>query len=144
MKSGTIRARNIEYSSRMSRDVRFCERLAVTFRGATLPGDIVLSAVFSKHSVAQIQGRYFTEEKVMEVSRTLFIPVILGTARLGRMSQHAAELVTGELGKCEGVATELIDIASGCFDCTRCFCRCWSSPSSAPPVPTSRPLIARV
>lgn len=44
-------------------------------------------------------------------SRPLFIPVILGTARMGRMSLHAARLVTGELGKCAGVATDLIDIA---------------------------------
>jgi len=47
----------------------------------------------------------------MESNRSLFIPVILGTARMGRMSLHAAQLVTGELGKCEGVRTELIDIA---------------------------------
>src|SRR5262249_23635019 len=47
----------------------------------------------------------------MEASRTLFIPVILGTARMGRMSLHAARLVTEELGKCEGVETDLIDIA---------------------------------
>jgi NADPH-dependent FMN reductase len=47
----------------------------------------------------------------MEASRPLFIPVILGTTRMGRMSQHAAQLVTGELRKCEGVQTELIDIA---------------------------------
>ncbi len=47
----------------------------------------------------------------MESNRSLFIPVILGTARMGRMSLHAAQLVTGELGKCEGVQTELIDIA---------------------------------
>src|SRR5207253_6988707 len=39
------------------------------------------------------------------------IPVILGTARMGRMSLHAARLVTGELGKCAGVETDLIDIA---------------------------------
>jgi NAD(P)H-dependent FMN reductase len=47
----------------------------------------------------------------METNRNLLIPVILGTARMGRMSLHAAQLVTGELGKCEGVQTELIDIA---------------------------------
>src|SRR6184192_1663512 len=47
----------------------------------------------------------------MEASRPLFIPVILGTARMGRMSLHAARLVTGELGKCAGVETDLIDIA---------------------------------
>ena len=49
----------------------------------------------------------------METGRPLFIPVILGTARIGRMSLHAAQLVTGELGKCAGVETDLIldDIA---------------------------------
>ncbi|HEV2729076.1 MAG TPA: NAD(P)H-dependent oxidoreductase [Terriglobales bacterium] len=47
----------------------------------------------------------------METSRTLFIPVILGTARMGRMSLHAARLVAEELGKCQGVETEFIDIA---------------------------------
>src|SRR5207302_4040607 len=47
----------------------------------------------------------------MEASRALFIPVILGTARVGRMSLHAARLVTGELSKCVGVETDLIDIA---------------------------------
>ena len=47
----------------------------------------------------------------METGRPLFIPVILGTARMGRMSLHAARLVTGELSKCAGVETDLIDIA---------------------------------
>src|SRR6266851_5879375 len=47
----------------------------------------------------------------MESNRPLFIPVILGTARMGRMSLHAARLITGELGKWAGVETELIDIA---------------------------------
>jgi NAD(P)H-dependent FMN reductase len=47
----------------------------------------------------------------MEATRTLFIPVILGTARMGRMSLHAARLVTSEVGKRGGVETELIDIA---------------------------------
>src|ERR1700756_3865532 len=47
----------------------------------------------------------------MNASRALFIPVILGTARMGRMSLHAARLVTEELGKCAGVETDLIDIA---------------------------------
>jgi len=48
----------------------------------------------------------------MENSRTLFIPVILGTTRMGRMSLHAARLVTGELSKRNGVETELVDIAN--------------------------------
>ncbi|HET7873856.1 MAG TPA: NAD(P)H-dependent oxidoreductase [Terriglobales bacterium] len=44
-------------------------------------------------------------------NRPLFIPVILGTTRQGRMSVHAAQLVTRELGKLSGLETELIDIA---------------------------------
>src|SRR6267154_41785 len=47
----------------------------------------------------------------MEAGRPLFIPVILGTSRMGRMSLHAARIVVGELGKCGGVETDLIDIA---------------------------------
>jgi NAD(P)H-dependent FMN reductase len=47
----------------------------------------------------------------VEGNRKLFIPVILGTVRMHRMSQHAARLVTAELGKREGVETELVDIA---------------------------------
>ena len=43
--------------------------------------------------------------------RLLYIPVILGTTRKGRMSENAAQLVTQELGKHPGVETELIDIA---------------------------------
>jgi len=46
----------------------------------------------------------------MDSNRPLFIPVILGTARMGRMSLHAARLVTREVGKRPGVETELIDI----------------------------------
>jgi len=44
--------------------------------------------------------------------RPLFIPVILGTVRKGRMSEHAARLMTAELAKRPKVETELIDIAS--------------------------------
>ena len=47
----------------------------------------------------------------MDSNRPLFIPVILGTARMGRMSLHAARLVAQEVGKRPGVETELIDIA---------------------------------
>jgi NAD(P)H-dependent FMN reductase len=47
----------------------------------------------------------------MEPHRNLFIPVILGTVRKGRMSEHAAKVVVRELGTCQGVETELIDIA---------------------------------
>ena len=48
----------------------------------------------------------------MAANRNLFIPVILGTVRRGRMSEHAARIVVSELGKREGVDTELIDIAA--------------------------------
>jgi NAD(P)H-dependent FMN reductase len=44
-------------------------------------------------------------------SRPLFIPVVLGTTRKGRMSAYAAQFVFGELQKRPGVTTELIDIA---------------------------------
>src|SRR5215467_6711987 len=47
----------------------------------------------------------------MKPDRPLFIPVILGTVRSGRMSEHAAKLVTSEIAKRGGVETELIDIA---------------------------------
>lgn len=47
----------------------------------------------------------------MESGRSLYVPVILGTARQGRMSLHAAHLVHEELRGRSGVDTELIDIA---------------------------------
>jgi NAD(P)H-dependent FMN reductase len=43
--------------------------------------------------------------------RPLFIPVILGTPRQGRMSEHAATLMCAEIAKRPGVETELIDVA---------------------------------
>ena len=48
----------------------------------------------------------------MDLSRPLFIPVILGTARKGRMSEFAARLVCAELARRPGVETEFIDICS--------------------------------
>jgi NAD(P)H-dependent FMN reductase len=45
------------------------------------------------------------------MTRPLFIPVILGTTRKGRMSHHAARLVAQDLAARPGVETELIDIA---------------------------------
>jgi NAD(P)H-dependent FMN reductase len=48
----------------------------------------------------------------MADSRPLSIPVILGTARKGRMSAHAARFVLGELQKRDGVVTELIDVGA--------------------------------
>lgn len=44
------------------------------------------------------------------LTRPIFIPVILGTPRKGRMSAHVARFVHEELGKREGVTTELIDV----------------------------------
>jgi NAD(P)H-dependent FMN reductase len=44
--------------------------------------------------------------------RPLFIPVILGTVRQGRMSAPVARLMTAELAKRPGVETTLIDIAA--------------------------------
>ncbi len=46
----------------------------------------------------------------MNESRPIFIPVILGTTRQGRMSEHVAKFVFEEVSKREGVETELIDI----------------------------------
>ena len=43
--------------------------------------------------------------------RSLFIPVVLGTTRQGRMSAHAAHLVKNEIGRRQGIETDLIDIA---------------------------------
>ena len=46
----------------------------------------------------------------MSVERPLFIPVILGTPRQGRMSEHVARFVMGEVRKHDEVETELIDV----------------------------------
>ncbi len=42
--------------------------------------------------------------------RPIFIPVILGTPRQGRYSEHVARFVLGEVARRESVETELIDI----------------------------------
>ena len=47
----------------------------------------------------------------MNSDRPLFIPVILGTPRRGRMSEHAAELMRAQIAMRPGVTTELIDVA---------------------------------
>jgi NAD(P)H-dependent FMN reductase/ribosomal protein S27AE len=46
-----------------------------------------------------------------DAARALFIPVILGTARQGRMSLPVAKLMTSELSRRPGVETALIDVA---------------------------------
>src|SRR5438309_4932555 len=43
--------------------------------------------------------------------RPLYIPVILGTTRMGRMSAHVARLLTEEVSKQAGVESDIIDIA---------------------------------
>lgn len=45
------------------------------------------------------------------MSRPLFVPVLLGTPRRGRMSEYAAKTVWEEVAKRPGVQTELIDVA---------------------------------
>jgi len=42
--------------------------------------------------------------------KTLFIPVILGTARQGRMSEHVANFLLSQVGALPGVETELFDV----------------------------------
>jgi NAD(P)H-dependent FMN reductase len=48
---------------------------------------------------------------VSEPIRPLFVPVVLGTVRRGRMSLPVARLMTAEIAKRAGVETELIDVA---------------------------------
>ena len=45
-----------------------------------------------------------------DATRPVFIPVILGTARQGRLSEPAANFVFGEVSKSADIETELIDI----------------------------------
>jgi len=46
----------------------------------------------------------------MSMERSLYIPVILGTARKGRASENVATFMLGEVKRRDGVETELIDI----------------------------------
>jgi len=46
------------------------------------------------------------------MTRPLFVPVLLGTPRQGRMSEHAAKVVWSEVARRPGVETELVDIAA--------------------------------
>jgi NAD(P)H-dependent FMN reductase len=48
----------------------------------------------------------------MSATRPLFVPVILGTVRRGRMSLPVARLMVEELARRAGVETELIDTAA--------------------------------
>ena len=47
----------------------------------------------------------------MSQRRPLFVPVVLGTPRQGRLSEHAAILMHERVGLRDGVETELIDVA---------------------------------
>ena len=44
--------------------------------------------------------------------RPFYVPVILGTPRKGRMSEHAARLLVSRVAERDGVQTELIDVAT--------------------------------
>jgi NAD(P)H-dependent FMN reductase len=46
------------------------------------------------------------------VVRPLFVPVILGTPRQGRMSEHAARLIHERMTQRHGIETELLDVAT--------------------------------
>lgn len=47
--------------------------------------------------------------------KPLFIPVVLGTARRGRMSEHVASFVLSQLSTLSGVETELFDVRDLAF-----------------------------
>lgn len=47
----------------------------------------------------------------MAIDRPLYVPVVLGTTRKGRMSQRVSTVMVAELDKRAGVLTELVDIA---------------------------------
>jgi NAD(P)H-dependent FMN reductase len=54
----------------------------------------------------------------MMTARPLFIPVILGTPRQGRMSEHVAIFMVEEITKREGIDTTLIDVRTLPFPLT--------------------------
>jgi NAD(P)H-dependent FMN reductase len=47
--------------------------------------------------------------------KPLFIPVILGTARQGRMSEHVGNFVLSQVARIPGVETELFDVRTLAF-----------------------------
>jgi NAD(P)H-dependent FMN reductase len=49
-------------------------------------------------------------ERLMTDARPLSIPVILGTPRQGRLSEHVARVMIDQLCKRDGVQTSLIDV----------------------------------
>lgn len=46
----------------------------------------------------------------MDTGRPIFIPVILGTTRKGRMSEHVAKFMAAEIARKRDVETEIVDI----------------------------------
>ena len=52
---------------------------------------------------------------IMDANRSLFIPVILGMPRQGRMSEYVARFVLEELSKRDAIETTLIDIRTFSF-----------------------------
>jgi NAD(P)H-dependent FMN reductase len=46
----------------------------------------------------------------VQSEKPLFIPVILGTPRQGRHSEHVARFVTSEMARFPGVETQLVDV----------------------------------
>jgi NAD(P)H-dependent FMN reductase len=54
----------------------------------------------------------------MTDTRPLYIPVVLGTVRQGRMSEHVARFVHAELSKRAGIESEFVDIRGLSFSTT--------------------------
>ena len=54
----------------------------------------------------------------MNHARALFIPVILGTPRQGRLSEHVARLTVEQIAKRDGIQTRLIDVRELPFSTT--------------------------
>src|SRR5262249_48075709 len=69
---------------------------------------------YTAHGTIRCAGR----RRALMTSRPLFTPVILGTPRQGRMSEHVAHFVLGELTKRDGIETTLIDIRTLPFPIT--------------------------
>jgi len=47
---------------------------------------------------------------VSSAEKPLFVPVLLGTSRQGRMSEHVANFVHAQVARLPGVETELLDV----------------------------------
>jgi NAD(P)H-dependent FMN reductase len=56
------------------------------------------------------QSRPDTMRRMAESAPPLFIPILLGTARQGRESEHVAQFVLEQTKKRAGVETQLIDV----------------------------------